>query len=75
MKRRDCYDIHAVLAANGAKLEARRAIERARIAYERAERERLEAEWQAKRDSEWAAECAADRQRGADVLPWRKGTA
>lgn len=74
MRRRDRYDVVAVIAANGAKLEAERAIELARIARERAERERKEREEQIRRDLEWFAECQAEKERpAADVLPWRKG--
>lgn len=72
MRRRQSYGVVAVIAANGAKLEARRAIERARIARERSERELRESELQRRRDAEWAEQCRAE-QTPATVLPWRKG--
>lgn len=71
MRHRNRYEIHAVLAANGAKLQAKRDAVRMEMQSERAERERREAEERARRDREWAAQCRAERQ--SDVLLWRKG--
>lgn len=71
-EKRSRYDIQAVLAANGAKLEAKRDAVRREMQAERDEQERREAELQRQRDEEWAAQCRAEKQ-PADVLPWRKG--
>lgn len=68
------FDIIAHLAAKRARLESRRAMEIARIAGERAERERDEAELQRQRDEEWAAQCRADRRQSASILTWRRGS-
>lgn len=78
MNRLDRYNVRSVIAANAAKLEAQRAIERARIAQERAEHERREAEEQRRGEAEWRRQCEAERQRQpepAPLLTWPKGRA